>query len=544
MEYAIFNTNAELITSTDTYVKEKGQKVHAPSINEVISQGNILVSKPGLMNSCYGCRFANNCPSKIEILSCLKLNSKTIGVISLTSFSDEGHNVISQNIHTFSNILQKVCDIIAIFIYNKASKKDTYLLQKALNYKTKNVNQHFLIINNSGKLLHWNDKLEDLFSYCDLYSQTIDQILPKNIVSWLFSKKIPSKKYIHIENLKGILYIQPLEIHNQIHGYILEIENKNIVANKSKTKKQLDSIISINPKIEKIKKSIIKISNSPTSVLITGDTGTGKEMVAKAIHYQSNRADKPFIPINCANIPESLFESELFGYEGGAFTGAKQGGKLGLFEAADSGTVFLDEIGELTLYQQAKLLRVLQEHSIQRIGDNKVIPLDIRVISSTNRNLTDMMEKGSFRSDLYYRINVIPIHLPPLTERIDDISILTEHFIKKYNKILNKNIHSISQDALNLLKSYSWPGNIRELQNTIEYACNMETSKNIQPHNLPPIIKNTPALSQKQSLEDNELQFIYNTLNKNGWDLKGKEKTAEDLGISLRTLYRKIEKIN
>lgn len=544
MEYAIFNTNAELITSTDTYVKEKGQKVHAPSINEVISQGNILVSKPGLMNSCYGCRFANNCPSKIEILSCLKLNSKTIGVISLTSFSDEGHNVISQNIHTFSNILQKVCDIIAIFIYNKASKKDTYLLQKALNYKTKNVNQHFLIINNSGKLLHWNDKLEDLFSYCDLYSQTIDQILPKNIVSWLFSKKIPSKKYIHIENLKGILYIQPLEIHNQIHGYILEIESENIVANKSKTKKQLDSIISINPKIEKIKKSIIKISNSPTSVLITGDTGTGKEMVAKAIHYQSNRADKPFIPINCANIPESLFESELFGYEGGAFTGAKQGGKLGLFEAADSGTVFLDEIGELTLYQQAKLLRVLQEHSIQRIGDNKVIPLDIRVISSTNRNLTDMMEKGSFRSDLYYRINVIPIHLPPLTERIDDISILTEHFIKKYNKILNKNIHSISQDALNLLKSYSWPGNIRELENTIEYACNMETSKNIQPHNLPPIIKNTPALSQKQSLEDNELQFIYNTLNKNGWDLKGKEKTAEDLGISLRTLYRKIEKIN
>lgn len=544
MEYAIFNTNAELITSTDTYVKEKGQKVHAPSINEVISQGNILVSKPGLMNSCYGCRFANNCPSKIEILSCLKLNSKTIGVISLTSFSDEGHNVISQNIHTFSNILQKVCDIIAIFIYNKASKKDTYLLQKALNYKTKNVNQHFLIINNSGKLLHWNDKLEDLFSYCDLYSQTIDQILPKNIVSWLFSKKIPSKKYIHIENLKGILYIQPLEIHNQIHGYILEIESENIVANKSKTKKQLDSIISINPKIEKIKKSIIKISNSPTSVLITGDTGTGKEMVAKAIHYQSNRADKPFIPINCANIPESLFESELFGYEGGAFTGAKQGGKLGLFEAADSGTVFLDEIGELTLYQQAKLLRVLQEHSIQRIGDNKVIPLDIRVISSTNRNLTDMMEKGSFRSDLYYRINVIPIHLPPLTERIDDISILTEHFIKKYNKILNKNIHSISQDALNLLKSYSWPGNIRELQNTIEYACNMEISKNIQPHNLPPIIKNTPALSQKQSLEDNELQFIYNTLNKNGWDLKGKEKTAEDLGISLRTLYRKIEKIN
>lgn len=207
-------------------------------------------------------------------------------------------------------------------------------------------------------------------------------------------------------------------------------------------------------------------------------------MVAKAIHYHSDRAGNPFVPINCANIPESLFESELFGYEEGAFTGAKKGGKLGLFEIANGGTIFLDEIGELRLYQQAKLLRVLQEGSIQRVGGDSIIPLDIRVIAATNRNLETMVKENKFRADLYYRINVIPINLPPLKKRLDDIPILVDYFINKYNNKLNNNINSITKEALELLQNYPWPGNIRELENTIEYAINMEESQCIQLDNL------------------------------------------------------------
>ena len=247
----------------------------------------------------------------------------------------------------------------------------------------------------------------------------------------------------------------------------------------------LDSILSKDSEMKNIKEKIKKIVNSSSSVLITGDTGTGKEMVAKAIHYTSNRSNNPFVPINCANIPESLFESELFGYEEGTFTGAKKGGKLGIFEMANGGTIFLDEIGELPLHLQAKLLRVLQENSIQRLGSIMPIPIDVRVIAATNQDLESMMDENTFRADLFYRLNVIPIHLPSLKERLADIDILIDHFIDKYNGRLMKNINNISKEAIDIMRLYQWPGNVRELENAIEYAMNIEDTETIQLSNLP-----------------------------------------------------------
>ncbi|MBC8591365.1 sigma 54-interacting transcriptional regulator [Wansuia hejianensis] len=238
------------------------------------------------------------------------------------------------------------------------------------------------------------------------------------------------------------------------------------------------------------------------------------------------------------------FESELFGYEEGAFTGAKSGGKAGIFEMANEGTLFLDEIGELPLHLQPKLLRVLQENTIRRIGSTNNIPIDVRLISATNRDLEEMVLDEKFRDDLFYRINIIPINLPTLEERMDDIELLTNHFIKKHSGRLNKRIDSISKEALKVLKSYSWPGNIRELENTIEYAVNMTDTNILIKDNLPNRIKNSPYSKDRDinnMVKEKEIDLIIETLDKNGWDLKGKEKTAKDLGISLRTLYRKLE---
>ncbi|WP_353094962.1 sigma 54-interacting transcriptional regulator [Tissierella praeacuta] len=543
MEYAIFNTNAELVSSTQVYLQRKGQNVHSASIEEVLNQGNVIVNKPGLMKSCIGCRFVNNCPSTIEILSCVKLNGDPIGVISLTSFSQEGHNRIEDNIRVYTDMLEDISNLISMFAFNENSKKYTQILHEIIGSIIEETDNNYLIIDNKGVLIHWSKGVEDLFSYCDLYTQTIDLMFPKDITNWIFNGIKEGKKYCATENFKGILHSKPLKIGGEILAYILKLEREKSSSKNIIHKDYLDAIISNNHQIKNIKLMIKKTANSSSSVLITGDTGTGKEMIAKAIHYTGNRANNPFIPINCSNIPESLFESELFGYEEGAFTGAKKGGKLGIFEMANGGSIFLDEIGELPIHLQSKLLRVLQENTIQRLGGTTNIPLDIRILAATNQDLESMISENKFRDDLFYRLNVIPIYLPPLNERLSDIDLLSIHFINKYNRRLMKSIKSISKETLDLMKSYSWPGNIRELENTIEYAINMEDTETIQLESLPKrIIKaNNRRKDFKELIAQKEEDLIIDTLNKYGWDLQGKERASEELGISLRTLYRKIK---
>ena len=543
MEFAIFNTKAELVTSTQIYLQKKGNNVHSASIEEVLEQGNIIVNKPGHMPSCIGCRFANNCPSTIEVLSCIKLNGDPIGVVSLTSFSQEGHNMIKKNIRNYTEILEYISNLISMFAFNEDSKTNTQILHKVIDEIIEEIDNNYLIIDKKGLLIHWDKEIQRSFSYCDLYTKTIDIIFPENVTNWIYNTIRPCKKYFILDDFQGFIYSKPIKIDGEIIGFALRLERDDNGSNSYIQQDYLNFIISENNEMKKIKERIMKISNSSSSILITGDTGTGKEMVAKAIHYTSNRSNNHFVPVNCANIPDSLFESELFGYDEGAFTGAKKGGKLGIFEMANGGTIFLDEIGELPYHLQAKLLRVLQENTIQRLGSITPIPVDIRVIAATNQDLESMIDENKFRDDLFYRLNVIPIHLPPLNKRLTDIDILSKHFIHKYNKRLMKNINSISEEALDTMKSYSWPGNIRELENAIEYAINMEDTDTIQLSTLPKRIissRNT-ATDFKGLVAEKETNIIVNVLDKYGWDLKGKEKAAEELGISIRTLYRRLQ---
>ena len=271
-------------------------------------------------------------------------------------------------------------------------------------------------------------------------------------------------------------------------------------------------------------------------------------MFARAIHTHSDRCDNPFIAVNCAAIPDNLLESELFGYEEGAFTGAKKGGKLGKFELANRGTIFLDEIGDMSLNLQAKLLRVLQEKELNKIGSKSNTSIDVRIVAATNKDLESMVSKGTFREDLYYRLNVIPISLPSLRERKDDIPLLINYMIKEYSIKLNKHVTGIDEDVLSLLINHRWPGNIRELQNIIEYSVNMSSNSIITMDIILNRIKNieyievTKSNEDIRTLDELEKKEIIKAINKYKDYKKDKELIAKALGISRATLYRKIEK--
>jgi transcriptional regulator with PAS, ATPase and Fis domain len=251
----------------------------------------------------------------------------------------------------------------------------------------------------------------------------------------------------------------------------------------------LNNILGNDDKIKKLIEKIKVVANNVSNILLLGESGTGKELFARAIHATSNRKNNPFIAVNCAAIPEMLLESELFGYEDGSFTGAKKGGKIGKFLLADGGTLFLDEIGDMPLYLQAKLLRVLDDKKVDRVGSTKLVDVDVHIISATNKSLEEMVEKKEFRQDLFYRLNVIPLFVPPLRERKDDILLLSDYFINKYNKRLSKDILGLSKDVQVVLLKYSWPGNVRELENYIEYMVSFETGKYVQLNNMHYMLK-------------------------------------------------------
>ncbi|MEE6250960.1 MAG: sigma-54 dependent transcriptional regulator, partial [Bdellovibrionota bacterium] len=275
-------------------------------------------------------------------------------------------------------------------------------------------------------------------------------------------------------------------INNALKAKSLERENKQLKRELG-VSNSFQNIIGNSDAMHQIFHLIERVSQSPTNVLVTGESGTGKEVVAKAIHYNGPIKEKPFVTVNCGAIPENLMESEMFGHKKGSFTGAVAD-KVGLFEAADEGTLFLDEVGELPLNIQVKLLRAIQERIIRKVGATEDQKVNVRIIAATNRDLQSMVNEGSFREDLFYRLNVININTPALRERTDDIPLLAKHFLKKYSERMGKGIGAISDEAMEILKSYNYPGNVRELENIIERTVALEAGGSILPESLPPLV--------------------------------------------------------
>ena len=333
-------------------------------------------------------------------------------------------------------------------------------------------------------------------------------------------------------------------VKNALQGKILAEQNRELQAKLLKSQNG-DEMIGKSDSLNRVRQMIAKAAPARASVLITGESGVGKELVARAVHEQSDRAKGPFVVVHCAALSETLIESELFGFEKGAFTGAENLHK-GRFELADGGTIFLDEIGEVNLATQVKLLRVLQEHKFERVGGEKSIEVDVRVVAATNRNLEDEVKAGKFREDLFYRLNVVRIEMPALRERMDDIPLLMHAFLREFNIENKKNIKGFDKAAKSAMIKYSWPGNIRELKNAVESAVVMCTGDEIKMEDLPRSLRSQGeekviSIPIGITMDEAEKIIIQENLAAN----KGnKSRTADILGIGRKTLHRKIEELN
>jgi len=364
-------------------------------------------------------------------------------------------------------------------------------------------------------------------------------------VDKLFRENVSYEEDVRLLSIIASMIAQAIRLRQSLDEEREELRAENIrLKAELKEKFRPSNIIGHSKAMQTVFDLIAQVSRSEATVLIRGESGTGKELVAHAIHYNSQRANKPFIKVNCAALPETIIESELFGHEKGAFTGAIATRK-GRFELANGGTLFLDEIGDLSPTTQIKLLRVLQEKEFERVGGNETIRCNVRVIAATNRNLEQLMEKGTFREDLYYRLNVFPIHIPPLRERKSDIILLSDHFIEKYSTQNHKNIQRISTPAIDLLMAYHWPGNVRELENCIERAVLLSTDEVIHSHHLPPSLQSAESTNTRlhttlqEALDNLERELILDALKSTKGNMA---KAASLLGITERIMGLRIQK--
>lgn len=421
-----------------------------------------------------------------------------------------------------------------------------------------------------GKINYINPAYKKYFknSCKNIIGKDIFSVSPKGYRARAFTEKKPINNVIHNkEGIDIITKVVPIFVDDKFKGIISTSkpinELKKVIAQLEKSREELkyykdeffrnisslssfSNIIGYNSGLKDVIYICEKASQSTSTVLIRGESGTGKELIAKAIHNNSTRKTKPFVKVNCAAIPENLLESELFGYEKGSFTGAIKS-KPGKFVIANGGTIFLDEIGDMPVSMQIKLLRVIQEREVESIGAIKPQKIDVRIIAATNRNLEKMMSSGEFREDLYYRLNVLSVSLPPLRHRKEDINSLIEHFIEKINHKLNKSIESIDKKALKALQSYEWPGNIRELENIIERAINLCDSNIITVSDLPSYLNNNNDLTETTfeidennilTFEEYEKKIIETALRK----YKSFNKTGQALGLTHRTISLKCKK--
>ena len=503
-----------------------------------------IILEPREEKHCFYCQKKELCKEELEISTPIIYQEEVIGVIGLICFEKNKKCDFIEKKDLYIEFLEQISKFISYKVYvyfsNLQLKRDNEILSNIINrvqdiiILTNRKNQ-IELINKKGKNI-----LGDITDKEKLILKTSSNFLNQKEFSFLYSGKeitaIGDIFTFSLENSKELT--KTLFVFKEISefkNYLLSFHRNSSI------------ILLESPQMQNIYSQVSKVAKNNTSVLITGESGTGKEIIAKQIHDLSSYSDGAFIIVNCSAIPESLLESELFGYTKGAFTGADPKGKIGFFEKANNGTIFLDEIGEMPLQIQVKILRVLQDKKITPIGSRTEKQINVRIITATNKNLEEEVKKGNFRQDLFYRLSVFPIDIPPLRERKKDIKILVEFFIKKYYISFQKEQKEISPEVYQHFLEYSWPGNIRELKNTIEYCMNMveEDEKTIDLKHLPPKFLGNKEKDEKiKTLKELEKEAISNLLKIYGNSSEAKKNIAKSLGIGIATLYRKLSSYN
>jgi transcriptional regulator with PAS, ATPase and Fis domain len=505
-------------------------------LNRLLTYRHPLIIEKEKHSFCTGCPDIKKCSCEREIFIPSATTDNKRGLLLQFKTIDNADERLSDMVALFTDIV----DVLFMLEISEGEFKINELYRQSVRLLGGFVEEGFVLFDSNDELIYENSTAKKIIkSYRDKVQEN-KKNLHNNISISNNKPNIKQKSFYFADEFLGKALYAKQGNELMEGGQVLK-SKKNIV---------FQTIIGKNPILLNSISIAEQVAAANSTILLRGESGTGKEMFAKAIHESSLRYDKPFVAVNCAAIPENLLESELFGYEEGSFTGAKKGGKLGKFELANKGTLFLDEIGDLPLPLQAKLLRVLQEKYIERVGSTKPTYVDVRIISATHRNLEDLIKKNLFREDLFYRINVIPIDIPPLRIRREDIILLLNYYIKKYCILLNKPYKVYSQQIIEFLKAYYWKGNVRELENIVEYSVMMSKEDTIKISDMPQHLQKLYHEKLKENLEEetliqnSEVEDIKNLLERFGTTTEDKKRIAKHLGISLATLYRRMKKYN
>ncbi|EFN9659389.1 sigma-54 interaction domain-containing protein [Escherichia coli] len=557
LEVEIVDENLCRVAGTGAYGKFLGRQLSGNSrlLRHVLeTKTEKVVTQSRFDPLCEGCDSKENCREKAFLGTPVILQDRCVGVISLIAVTHEQQEHISDNLREFSDYVRHISTIFVSKLLEDQGPGDN--ISKIFATMIDNMDQGVLVVDADNRVQFVNQTA--LKTLGVVQNNIIGK--PVRFRPLTFESNFTHGHMQHIVSWDDKSELIIGQLHN-IQGrqlFLMAFHQSHTsfsVAN-APDEPHIEQLVGECRVMRQLKRLISRITPSPSSVMVVGESGTGKEVVARAIHKLSGRRNKPFIAINCAAIPEQLLESELFGYVKGAFTGASANGKTGLIQAANTGTLFLDEIGDMPLMLQAKLLRAIEAREILPIGASSPIQVDIRIISATNQNLAQFIAEGKFREDLFYRLNVIPITLPPLRERQEDIELLVHYFLHLHTRRLGSVYPGIAPDVVEILRKHRWPGNLRELSNLMEYLVNVVPSGEVIDSTLlPPNLLNNGTTEQSDvtevseahlslddaggtALEEMEKQMIREALSRHN----SKKEVADELGIGIATLYRKIKK--
>ncbi|EOU7006990.1 sigma 54-interacting transcriptional regulator [Escherichia coli] len=557
LEVEIVDENLCRVAGTGAYGKFLGRQLSGNSrlLRHVLeTKTEKVVTQSRFDPLCEGCDSKENCREKAFLGTPVILQDRCVGVISLIAVTHEQQEHISDNLREFSDYVRHISTIFVSKLLEDQGPGDN--ISKIFATMIDNMDQGVLVVDDENRVQFVNQTA--LKTLGVVQNNIIGK--PIRFRPLTFESNFTHGHMQHIVSWDDKSELIIGQLHN-IQGrqlFLMAFHQSHTsfsVAN-APDEPHIEQLVGECRVMRQLKRLISRIAPSPSSVMVVGESGTGKEVVARAIHKLSGRRNKPFIAINCAAILEQLLESELFGYVKGAFTGASANGKTGLIQAANTGTLFLDEIGDMPLMLQAKLLRAIEAREILPIGASSPIQVDIRIISATNQNLAQFIAEGKFREDLFYRLNVIPITLPPLRERQEDIELLVHYFLHLHTRRLGSVYPGIAPDVVEILRKHRWPGNLRELSNLMEYLVNVVPSGEVIDSTLlPPNLLNNGTTEQSDvtevteahlslddaggtALEEMEKQMIREALSRHN----SKKQVADELGIGIATLYRKIKK--
>lgn len=545
------------VASTGKYINNFDSVIEHESVFGYVLEHKkpLFVDNPRENEVCTLCKNKDNCKEYAEVCCPIILDDEIIGVIGLVAFDVIQQSEMIDNKDHLVDFLESMAALIASKISEERQRAKVTMQAREVDVLINYIDRGVISINTKGELIRYNSISNEFFNIESNGLLLIQEIMKEDQIGDLLDPShLAGNHYFtfgETANFKEFVYTgKPIFYENKVVEVVLSIRQTEKIINEvnallgQQVKTTFQDILGASVAIETVRKKGKKAANSSSSVLIQGESGTGKELFARAVHFESDRKDEAFVAINCAAIPENLLESELFGYEEGAFSGARTGGKIGKFELADKGTLFLDEIGDMPIHLQAKILRVLQERIVERVGGKHGIPVDVRIISATNKPLEELVQEGQFRDDLFYRLNVIPLNIPALRQRQTDIPLLVEYFIKRFNKKLNKNISGCDERVLTLLRAYPWKGNVRELENVMEYSVNMCGDEWIAIEDLPSSMKREKKLVIKETVmnfKDLERLELQKALSLYGREKEGVKEILKATGLSRATYYRKLK---